>query len=71
MEINDLHKLFRNFQELDQNRERTPQEPREKSRKIMKINDLRKTVPENQRVTHGTANGRPPSPPVGRDSVVP
>jgi len=58
MEINDLRKLFLNFQELEQNRERTPQEPREISENIMKINDLHKTDPENQRVMHGTATGR-------------
>jgi hypothetical protein len=51
VEINDLHKLFLNFQELDHNRERTPQEPREKSSKIVKINDLRKADAGNQRLT--------------------
>jgi len=51
MEINDLHKAMLNFQELEQNRQWTPQEPREISRNIMKINDLRKAFPANQRVT--------------------
>jgi hypothetical protein len=36
MKINELHKLFPNFQELD---------PREISRNIMKINDLQKAYP--------------------------
>jgi len=69
MEINDLHKLFLNFQEPEQNRQWTPQEPREISRNMVKINDLRKVVLGNQRLTHGTANGRQPTTTVGRDSV--
>ncbi len=42
LEINDLHKATMDFQELEHNREQTPQNPREISRNIMKINDLRK-----------------------------
>jgi hypothetical protein len=38
---------------------------------ILEINDLRKTDPGNQQVTHGTAHGRQRITPVGRDSVEP
>jgi len=57
MEINDLHKLFLNYQELEHNGGWTPQEPREISRNIVKINDLH-TPMLNIKKLSITANGR-------------
>ena len=57
MEINDLHKAILNFEEQDHNRERTPQEPREISRKIVKINDLHTPI-LNIEKTSRTGSGR-------------
>jgi len=56
VEINDLRKLFLNFRELEQSREHTSQAPREISRKIMKINDLQKAYPANQRLSAARAS---------------
>jgi hypothetical protein len=48
LEINDLHMAILNFQELDRHLEWTP--PLQQSAKIMKINDLHKAGPGNQRL---------------------
>jgi hypothetical protein len=57
-EINNLHKAMLDFQEPQQHRQWTPQEPREISRNIMKINDLQQAYPANQRLRDGSPGSR-------------
>jgi hypothetical protein len=57
VEINDLHEPNPNFENCSATASGCHRNHDKKSRKIMKINDLRETYPENQRVARATANG--------------
>ena len=52
MEINDLRKPILDFQKFEQDREWMHKDHVEISGNIMKINELRKANPANQRVTY-------------------